>query len=131
VILPFRGLFFATGLFASALYGDIIMSPARPALRKIAQTFTRIIIQLPTTNLSKIDISYPSLLESVPPASYRYAIPLAISLGAFTYVPATVGPPGIDLMTTRTKDWGLRLGVESLVAYGTFARKNCGITVIK
>jgi len=55
--------------------------------RAIRGTYTRLrgLVVPPTSNVSKIDIPYPPLFESVPPTPFRLAIPLAVTMGAFTF----------------------------------------------
>jgi len=84
------------------------MSLGRLTLRHITRTFVRLrgLILPPGTEVSKIDIPYPPLFESVPPASFRYAIPLAISLGAFMCVLIVSGSAANDLMSIHTQRIG-------------------------
>ncbi|KIM82532.1 hypothetical protein PILCRDRAFT_820390 [Piloderma croceum F 1598] len=61
------------------------LSPGRPGLRYITQAFARLrrLLQPPGAVVSKVEIPHPPLFESEPPTGFRYAIPLAISLGTF------------------------------------------------
>jgi len=62
------------------------MSFGRTVFRAIGQKYRRLqgLVLPPTSDVSKIDIAYPPLFESVPPTAFRYAVPLAITIGVFT-----------------------------------------------
>ena len=81
------------------------MSLGRSALRQIFQKFTRLqeLIQPQAANVSIVNMPYPPLFESVPPIGFRYAIPLAISIGASVCVLIEFAPAVNDLISEHTE----------------------------
>lgn len=108
----------------------INMSAGHSSLRNLLWSITRL-RRRKATDLSKIHIPYPPLLESVPPMGFRYAIPIVISFGAFMYVRIVfVRGSAVGLMSKHLQNRGFRHGLELLgTNKRTLARESSGTSV--
>lgn len=108
-----------SGILSDNLNFKFTMRSGHAGLGRVIHAFTRLrtLIQPARTDLSKIDIPHPPLYESVRPVGYRYAIPFAISVGAFTCVLVAFSPAPKDLiLSTYAKNYLMRRGTELLVS---------------
>jgi hypothetical protein len=110
------------------------MSLGRTPLGHIFQTIKRLraLIQPRAIDVSTIDIPYPPLFESVPPAKFRHAIPLAISTGALTCVLIVFDPNANKLIFKHLKNLVSQFSFKTLVTdTGALARETNDITIIR